>query len=232
MQHNIYTNTPPLSSSIATVLPLSKCIVAVDFDGTCVTHEYPKMGKDVGAVPVLQRIVREGGRLILWTMRSGKDLDAAVQWFVDNNIKLYGVQKNPQQDEWTNSPKAYATIYIDDAALGCPLTYESGVKRPYVNWWVVAGMLWPDENHGEFPMRKTLRELGQAFDRQSDEFWPLLESFQRQVIEAMGEPAKVGPESDADAPGKLLKELIAIEPRAADREWRRANLYKIIEAEG
>ena len=25
-------------------------IIAIDFDGTCVTHEYPKIGKDIGAV--------------------------------------------------------------------------------------------------------------------------------------------------------------------------------------
>jgi hypothetical protein len=25
-------------------------IIAVDFDGTCVTHEYPSIGKDIGAV--------------------------------------------------------------------------------------------------------------------------------------------------------------------------------------
>jgi hypothetical protein len=29
-------------------------IIAVDFDGTCVTHEYPKVGRDIGAVPVLK----------------------------------------------------------------------------------------------------------------------------------------------------------------------------------
>ena len=46
-------------------------IIAIDFDGTCVTHEYPYIGKDIGAVPVLQRLVKAGHELILWTMRSG-----------------------------------------------------------------------------------------------------------------------------------------------------------------
>lgn len=35
-------------------------IIAVDFDGTCVTHEYPKVGQDVGAVPVLKMIISMG----------------------------------------------------------------------------------------------------------------------------------------------------------------------------
>lgn len=28
-------------------------IIAVDFDGTCVTHEFPKVGEEIGAAPVL-----------------------------------------------------------------------------------------------------------------------------------------------------------------------------------
>jgi len=44
-------------------------IIAIDFDGTCVTHAYPKIGKDIGAVPVLKQLVQYGHQLILWTMR-------------------------------------------------------------------------------------------------------------------------------------------------------------------
>ena len=71
--------------------------IAVDFDGTCVTHEYPHVGKDIGAVPVLQQFVKDGHQLILYTMRSGKELQDAVQWFESNGIPLYGVNKNPTQ---------------------------------------------------------------------------------------------------------------------------------------
>lgn len=38
-------------------------IIAVDFDGTCVTHEYPHIGKDIGAIPVLQQLTQEGHQL-------------------------------------------------------------------------------------------------------------------------------------------------------------------------
>jgi hypothetical protein len=67
-------------------------------------------------------------------------LTQAVNWFKDNNIPLYGIQRNPTQDEWTSSPKAYGQIIIDDAALGCPLIREEG-KRPYVDWVRVREML-------------------------------------------------------------------------------------------
>jgi hypothetical protein len=107
--------------------------VAVDFDGTCVTHEYPEIGRDIGAVPVLRRLVDAGCRLILWTMRSDDKLEAAVRWFQENDLPLFGIQRNPEQD-WSSSPKAYAHLYIDDAALGIPLFPGQNGERPYVDW--------------------------------------------------------------------------------------------------
>ena len=109
--------------------------IAVDFDGTCVTHEYPKVGKDIGAVPVLKKLTDSGHKIILNTMRSGKELAAAIKWFIDNDIPLFGANENPTQKSWTTSPKVYADLYIDDAALGCPLKKDPYISdRPYVDW--------------------------------------------------------------------------------------------------
>lgn len=108
-------------------------IIAVDFDGTCVTHEYPQIGRSIGAEPVLRELVAGGAKIILWTMRDGLELEAAIAWFKDNGIELWGVNKNPTQASWTNSPKAFAQIYIDDAGLGIPLMLSVGV-RPFVDW--------------------------------------------------------------------------------------------------
>ena len=107
--------------------------IAVDADGTLFTHEYPKIGKDIGAQNVLRKLVANGHRLILFTMRHGKELDDVVQWFEDNKIPLYGKQYNPTQSDWTKSNKCYAQFYIDDAAVGCPLIYPHE-GRPYVDW--------------------------------------------------------------------------------------------------
>ena len=120
-------------------------IVAVDFDGTCVTHEYPEVGLSIGAQSVLTKIVKHGGQLILWTMRNGKHLQDAIGWFKENDIPLFGIQRNPDQDTWTDSPKAYAHIYIDDAALGCPLTTQLGTQSPFVDWTEVYKLLWPED---------------------------------------------------------------------------------------
>ena len=96
-------------------------VFAVDFDGTIVTHEYPKVGKDVGAIPVLKQLIQNGHRIILWTMRSGETLDDAVKYVEEQGVELFGVNQNPEQISWTTSPKCYANIYIDDAAIGVPL---------------------------------------------------------------------------------------------------------------
>lgn len=110
-------------------------IIAVDFDGTCVEHDYPTVGMEVeGAVETLRALQSKGHRLILFTMRSGMKLEAAVKWFKDRKIELWAINKNPEQAEWTESPKVYADIYIDDSALGCPIMFIDGVRRPVVCW--------------------------------------------------------------------------------------------------
>ena len=121
-------------------------IIAVDFDGTCVEHEYPSVGMDVeGAVETLLALNNKGHRLILFTMRSGDKLDKAVKWFKDRDIELWAVNENPEQKQWTESPKVFADVYIDDAALGCPIMFIDGVRRPVINWRKVREWL---EYHG------------------------------------------------------------------------------------
>ena len=116
--------------------------IAIDFDGTCVTHDYPRIGKDINAVNVLKKLVANGHKLILNTMRSGKELKEAINWFKENDIELYGANNNPTQKRWTNSPKVYAHLYIDDAALGCPLKMDLSISdRPFVDWEAVSCLL-------------------------------------------------------------------------------------------
>ena len=117
-------------------------VVAVDFDGTVVTHEYPAIGQELpGAAECLRKLVAQGHKLILYTMRSGEHLDEAVQWFDNRGIPLWGVNENRGQKHWTTSPKIYANLYIDDAALGVPAVYDKGSGRNAVDWAGVERML-------------------------------------------------------------------------------------------
>lgn len=110
-------------------------IFAIDFDGTCVEHEFPKVGPDVpGAVGVLRELSAAGHQLILWTVRDIKHQQDAEHWFLDRKISLWAVNKNPEQLPWSRSRKAYAHYYIDDLALGCPLVHRPGEDRPFVDW--------------------------------------------------------------------------------------------------
>lgn len=112
--------------------------IAVDFDGTCVTHEYPEVGRDLGATTTLKTLVDNGHKLILLTMRSGKTLEDAKHWFEERGINLYGINENPSQKRWIESPKVFANLYIDDANLGTPLIKNSMASdRPYVDWKLV-----------------------------------------------------------------------------------------------
>lgn len=109
--------------------------IAIDFDGTCVEHDYPAVGMDVaGAAETLRQLQAKGHRLILYTMRSGELLEAAEEWFRSHNIELWAINENPEQRAWSASPKVYADYYIDDAALGTPIIYIDGAPRPVVDW--------------------------------------------------------------------------------------------------
>lgn len=117
--------------------------IAIDFDGTCVEHKFPAVGRNVpGAVETLKELVMAGHQLILYTMRSDTYLADAVNWFKQNEIPLYGIQYDPEQITWTSSNKCNASLVIDDRNLGIPLRQPATVgDRPYVDWTEVTRML-------------------------------------------------------------------------------------------
>jgi len=96
--------------------------IALDFDGTCVEHKYPKIGPNVpNCISTLKKLIENNYKLILYTMRDGKELDDAVEWFDVYDIELHGIQKHPTQTFWTKSPKCHADLCIDDRNVGTPL---------------------------------------------------------------------------------------------------------------
>lgn len=99
-----------------------KKIIGIDFDGTCVTDLYPYVGDNIGAASVLREL-GDKNLLILYTVRDGKYLQDAVDWFRYNHINLYSVNYNPEPV--SSSPKLYCDYYIDDRNIGTPLTDES-----------------------------------------------------------------------------------------------------------
>jgi hydroxymethylpyrimidine pyrophosphatase-like HAD family hydrolase len=95
--------------------------IAVDFDGTIVDHEYPAIGKEkLFAFQTLIELNKMGANLILWTFRTGKELDEAVEFCKRNGIEFYAVNKNYPEEVYdeTVSRKINADIYIDDKNVG------------------------------------------------------------------------------------------------------------------
>jgi hypothetical protein len=96
-------------------------IISVDFDGTIVQHEYPKIGKPIPfAIETLKDLQAEGHRLILWTFRHGRTLEAAVRYCEQQGLSFYAVNANEPGEEYSESmPRLVkADVYIDDRNLG------------------------------------------------------------------------------------------------------------------
>jgi hypothetical protein len=139
--------------------------IAIDFDGTCITNDWPKKGKDIGAVPVLKKLVNAGHRLILYTCRAnheedrqiedlfmpaGNHLQEAIDWFDNNNIELSAINFNPDEADagFNFVEKIHFDLLIDDKALGVPLVKTAIINdkivtsdRPFVSWYIIEDLL-------------------------------------------------------------------------------------------
>ncbi|MBK3516925.1 BT0820 family HAD-type phosphatase [Carboxylicivirga marina] len=96
-------------------------IIAVDFDGTIVDHKYPRIGKEkTFAFETLKSLQDKGHLLILWTIRTGKELDEAVEYCRKNGIVFYAVNRTHPEEETSDniSRKVNADVFIDDRNVG------------------------------------------------------------------------------------------------------------------
>lgn len=96
-------------------------IIAVDFDGTIVENKYPLLGKERPfAFATLRALQAKGYMLILWTCRSGKELDEAVELCRKNGVEFYAVNSGYAGESFSDgmSRKIDADIYIDDRNFG------------------------------------------------------------------------------------------------------------------
>lgn len=90
-------------------------IIAVDFDGTVVKHAFPEIGKELeDATAVLGEIQKLGSKIILWTVRSGKELKEALAFLKERGFVPDAVNENVPEGKVSTSPKVYADEYWDD----------------------------------------------------------------------------------------------------------------------
>ncbi len=95
-------------------------IIAVDFDGTIVEHEFPYIGKPIPfAIEALKKIQEDGHKLILWTVREGKFLEEAINYCKERGLEFYAENKNQRDEELLSMPrKLVADLFIDDRNIG------------------------------------------------------------------------------------------------------------------
>lgn len=97
--------------------------IAVDFDGTIVTHEYPNIGREIPfATDTLKMLIRDRHRLILWSVREGELLQEAVDWCKERGVEFWAVNKDYPEESMENnnhfSRKLKADYFIDDRNIG------------------------------------------------------------------------------------------------------------------
>jgi len=96
-------------------------IIAVDFDGTLVEHRYPAIGKEIlFAFETLRELQKQNHQLILWTIRSGKELEEAIEYCRQRGIEFYAVNKSYPEEKYDPeiSRKINADLFIDDRNIG------------------------------------------------------------------------------------------------------------------
>lgn len=97
--------------------------IAVDFDGTIVRHRYPAIGEEIPfAVQTLKMLTEERHQLILWTVREGELLDAAIEWCRERGLEFYAINRDfPEEDVTRNESftrKLKVDMWIDDRNVG------------------------------------------------------------------------------------------------------------------
>jgi hypothetical protein len=97
-------------------------IIAVDFDGTIVEHQYPKIGNEIPfAIETLKKLQEDQHRLILWSVREGHLLEEAIEFCRERGLEFYAANKDFPEEHGKGrgySRKLKADLFIDDRNLG------------------------------------------------------------------------------------------------------------------
>ena len=108
-------------------------IIAVDFDKTLSFGRFPRCGPaNVELIEALIKAQQCRHKVILWTTRTGKALDAAVLWLHEQGIEPDAINKNLRSYRGRVSDKIAAGLYIDDKACRPDEAIERIAKLPLV----------------------------------------------------------------------------------------------------
>ena len=73
--------------------------IAIDFDGTIVEHRYPAIGKELPfATATLRQLMKDGHKLVLWSVREGDLLQEAIDWCSERGVRFYAANADIDED--------------------------------------------------------------------------------------------------------------------------------------
>ena len=107
-------------------------ILAIDFDGTLVSNEFPKVGKpDYIVAGTVKAYQKAGWKVILWTCRTDTMLQEAIDFCREQlGIEFDAVNDNlPEVQQYFggNTRKVFANLYWDDRSAAL---YVGGADKP------------------------------------------------------------------------------------------------------
>lgn len=114
-------------------------IIGVDFDNTIAYTDSAGVQRPVpGAIEKLSELISAGHRIVLITSRDNTGIITAKLWLESHGISLLGVNRSPLDSDARSKPKCH--LYIDDGAIGCPLT-RTDEGLPIADWGKINQLL-------------------------------------------------------------------------------------------
>jgi len=96
-------------------------VIAVDFDGTIVTENYPGIGEPIeDAINCINILYDQGYCIIINSCRARERQDEMKQWLHDHGVKYCHVNENCRErvvNYRTDCRKISADCYIDDKSI-------------------------------------------------------------------------------------------------------------------
>ena len=135
--------------------------IVVDWDYTltkCSSWDDEEMILNEAAFPIMRRWIEEYNvGFILDTMRHDEILKEPLEILGSENIKLYGIRRNPQQDKDGNTvTKAFAVFSVDDRNVNIPVKWYDNCTRPHVDWEKVDEIMTPILEHISTQLKKVV----------------------------------------------------------------------------